>query len=32
MIVKRVVSEPVPAVVGIAIIGRPGESCMYGAL
>ncbi len=29
--VKRVASEPVPAVVGIATIGRPGSSCWRGA-
>jgi len=32
MIVKRVVSEPVPAVVGTQMIGSPGASCMCGAL
>ncbi len=30
--VKRVASEPVPAVVGIATIGRPASSCRWGAL
>ncbi len=31
MMVKRVASEPVPAVVGMATIGRPGASSRCGA-
>ena len=29
--VKRVASDPVPAVVGTAITGRPGRSWTWGA-
>jgi hypothetical protein len=32
MIEKRVTSEPVPAVVGTAITGRPGRSATAGTL
>jgi len=31
MMVKRVASDPVPAVVGMAKTGRPGRSCACGA-
>ena len=32
MTVKRVTSEPVPAVVGIATMGRPGFGISFGTL